>query len=69
MKEVFPLKSRKPVKKVVIRDEILGEFHVVVSKFHFEFSDILEIELLDSDSFIDFSLFFDSVFSVKGLRF
>lgn len=53
----------------MIRDEIFGEFHVMVSELHFEFGDILEIELLNGDSFIDFSLFFDSVFSAKGLRF
>ena len=53
----------------MIGDEIFSKLHIVIIEFHLKFENVLEIELLDGNSLIDFSLFLDSVFSTKWLWF
>jgi hypothetical protein len=49
----------------VIGDEVFSNLYILVSELHLKLVDVLEIELLDGDSLIDFSLLFNSVFSAK----
>lgn len=52
----------------MISYEVFGQLHIAVWELDLEFGNVFQIEFLDGDSLIDFSLFFYSVFSAKRLR-
>ncbi len=68
LKKIFPLYRGESVKEVMISYEVFGQLHIAVWELDLEFGNVFQIEFLDGDSLIDFSLFFYSVFSAKRLR-